>query len=123
MNSEFEDFENDLEGLENELPDFELEFDDFDIENPELDVKIDTIEFSDVKTRTALLAKNDMFALLCVKTANEGGAICRVDPREVNPAVQLYDDPEKAIEWYTKSLRTSRENGWNVVYDGLPLEG
>jgi len=123
MNSEFEDFENDLEGLENELPDFELEFDDFDIENPDLDVKIDTIEFSDVNTRTALLAKNDMFALLCVKTANEGGAICRVDPREVNPAVQLYDDPEKALEWYKKSLRTSRENGWNVVYDGLPLEG
>ena len=123
MNSEFEDFENDLEGLESELPDFELEFDDFDIENPELDVKIDTIEFSDVNTRTALLAKNDMFALLCLKTANEGGAICRVDPREVNPAVQLYDDPEKALEWYSKSLRTSRENGWNVVYDGLPLEG
>ena len=123
MNSEFEDFENDLEGLENELPDFELEFDDFDIENPELDVKIDTIEFSDVNTRTALLAKNDMFALLCLKTANEGGAICRVDPREVNPAVQLYDDPEKALEWYSKSLKTSRENGWSVVYDGLPLEG
>ncbi len=123
MNSEFDDFENDLDGLENELPDFELEFDDFDIENPELDVKIDTIEFSDVSTRTALLAKNDMFALLCLKTANEGGAICRVDPREVNPAVQLYDDPEKALEWYSKSLRTSRENGWNVVYDGLPLEG
>lgn len=123
MNSEFEDFENDLEGLENELPDFDIEFDDFDIENPELDVKIDTIEFSDVKTRTALLAKNDMFALLCLKTANEGGAICRVDPREINPAVQLYDDPQKALDWYSKSLRTSRENGWNVVYDGLPLEG
>lgn len=123
MNSDFEDFENDLDGLESELPDFELDFDDFDIENPELDVKIETIEFSDVNTRTALLAKNDMFALLCLKTANEGGAICRVDPREVNPAVQLYDDPEKALEWYSKSLRTSRENGWNVVYDGLPLEG
>ncbi|NNF00429.1 MAG: hypothetical protein HKN25_15530, partial [Pyrinomonadaceae bacterium] len=95
----------------------------FDLDNPELDVRIDTIEFSDVNTRTALLSKNNMFALLCLKTANEGGAICRVDPREVNPAVQLYDDPEKAVEWYSKSLRTSRENGWNVVYDGLPLEG
>ncbi|HNV70386.1 MAG TPA: hypothetical protein PKO06_11855 [Candidatus Ozemobacteraceae bacterium] len=29
----------------------------------------------------------------------------------------------KAVEWFTKSLRTSRKNGWNVVYDGLPLQG
>ncbi|CAN5427766.1 hypothetical protein BH18ACI1_BH18ACI1_01260 [soil metagenome] len=64
-----------------------------------------------------------MVALLCVKTAIEGGAICRVDPREVNPSVQIYDDPAKAIEWFTKSLRTSKQNGWQVVYDGLPLQG
>ena len=43
--------------------------------------------------------------------------------REANPAVQLYDDPTAALEWYTKSLRTSRKNGWTIVYDGLPLQG
>jgi len=97
-------------------PDFEFdefdEFEDFD----------DTLE-SYVLMRTAVLKKNNMVALLCIKGANEGAAICRVDPREENPAVQIYDDQTKALEWFTKSLRTSLKNGWNIVYDGLPLQG
>lgn len=107
MNNEF-DFENE-----------DLDFEDFDDEFEGFD------EFSanDIFVRTAVLSKNNMIALLCVKTATEGGAICRVDPREAQPAVQLYDDPAKAIEWFDKSLRTSRRNGWQVVYDGLPLQG
>ncbi len=64
---EFEDSENDLD-----------DFDDFDEE-----------EFGEVQMRTAVLSKNNMVALLCVKTATEGGAICRVDPRENNPSVQI----------------------------------
>lgn len=107
MNNEF-DFENEDLGFE----DFDDEFEDFD-----------EFEADDIFVRTAVLSKNNMIALLCVKTATEGGAICRVDPREAQPAVQLYDDPEKAIEWFDKSLRTSRRNGWQVVYDGLPLQG
>lgn len=107
MNNDF-DFENEDLGFE----DFEGDFDEFE-----------EFEADDVFVRTAVLSKNNMIALLCVKTANEGGAICRVDPREAQPAVQLYDDPEKAIEWFNKSLRTSRQNGWHVVYDGLPLQG
>jgi hypothetical protein len=97
-------------------PDFDFEefdeFEEFDVENA-----------SDVVMRTAVLQKNNMVALLCIKGANEGAAICRVDPREEHPSVQIYDDPAKAVEWFTKSLRTSKQNGWNVVYDGLPLQG
>ena len=107
MNNEF-DFENEDLGFE----DFDGEFDEFD-----------EFDADDIFVRTAVLSKNNMIALLCVKTATEGGSICRVDPREAQPAVQLYDDPEKAIEWFDKSLRTSRKNGWQVVYDGLPLQG
>lgn len=107
MNNDFEFDSEDL-GFE----DFEGDFDEFD-----------ELESSDIFVRTAVLSKNNMIALLCVKTANEGGAICRVDPRESQPAVQLYDDPAKAIEWFDRSLRTSRKNGWHVVYDGLPLQG
>lgn len=107
MNNDF-DFDNEDLGFE----DFESDFEEFD-----------EFEADDVFVRTAVLSKNNMIALLCVKTANEGGAICRVDPRESQPAVQLYDDPEKAIEWFNKSLRTSRQNGWQLVYDGLPLQG
>ena len=107
MSNDF-DFDNEDLGFEN----FDGDFDEFD-----------EFEADDVFVRTAVLSKNNMIALLCVKTATEGGAICRVDPREAQPAVQLYDDPEKAIEWFNKSLRTSRKNGWQVVYDGLPLQG
>lgn len=105
--------ENDFE-FENldELDDVFEEFDDFD-----------ELQNYEVETRTAILSKNNMIALLCLKTAGQGGAICRIDPREDRPAVQLYDDPEKALEWYTKSLRTSRKNGWTIAYDGLPLHG
>lgn len=109
MNSDFDqlsDFD-----LEDEFADDLAEFDGFDD------------ELDDVLMRTAVLQKNNMVALLCIKSATAGAAICRVDPREMHPAVQLYDDPSAALEWFTKSLRTSRQNGWNVVYDGLPLQG
>jgi hypothetical protein len=104
---------------------------EFDFDNEDLDfenfdgefVEFEVFEADDVFVRTAVLSKNNMIALLCVKTANEGGAICRVDPRETQPSVQIYDDPEKAIEWFNKSLRTSHQNGWKIVYDGLPLQG
>ena len=115
MNDDF-DFEKeelDFEEFEDELE----EFNEFD------SGEFDDVELEEVNIRTAILQKNNMLALLCVKTATQGGAICRVDPREKNPSVQLYDDPEKAIEWFTKSLRTSKQNGWSVVYDGLPLRG
>ncbi len=101
--------------------DADFELDDFDEELAEFD-EFDS-ELNDVEVRTAVMQKNDMIALLCIKTASVGAAICRVDPREDHPAVQIYDDPTAAVEWFTKSLRTSRRNGWNVIYDGLPLQG
>ena len=107
------EFDFDPEDLESE--DFSQDLEDFD--------EFDELELDDVQMRTAVLSKNNMVALLCIKTATAGGAICRVDPREANPSVQIYDDPQKAVEWFTKSLRTSKKNGWQVVYDGLPLQG
>ncbi len=101
-------------------PDWELG-DDFDEELAEFDEFDD--EFDSVAVRTAVMQKDQMIALLCIKTATMGAAICRVDPREDRPAVQIYDDPQSAVEWFTKSLRTSKRNGWNIVYDGLPLQG
>lgn len=104
--------------------DFDAEFDledEFDEDLAEFDEFAD--ELGEVEMRTAVMQKNDMIALLCLKTASEGAAICRVDPREDRPAVQIYEDADAAVEWFTKSLRTSRRNGWNVVYDGLPLQG
>jgi hypothetical protein len=106
MNNEFE-------------PDWDID-DDFDdlAEFQEFEDQLDN-----VAVRTAVMQKNEMIALLCIKTAPTGAAICRVDPREDRPAVQIYDDASAAVEWFTKSLRTSKRNGWNVIYDGLPLQG
>lgn len=103
------DFDNDLE----------FDFDD-DLESYE---EFEADDDSEVLVRTAVLQKNNMVALLCIKSATAGAAICRVDPREPRPAVQLYDDPEAALHWFTRSLRSSRKNGWEIVYDGLPLQG
>ena len=101
-------------------PDFDLDA-EFEDDLSEFDDFID--DEDTVTLRTAVLQKNNMVALLCIKRATAGAAICRVDPREAVPAVQLYDDPNAALEWFTKSLRTSKRNGWNIVYDGLPLQG
>lgn len=97
--------------VEAEFADAFAEFEEFDSEN------------EDVTLRTAVMQKENMFALLCIKSAPVGAAICRVDPRESLPAVQLYDDPKAALHWFTRSLRTSRTNGWRLIYDGLPLQG
>jgi hypothetical protein len=97
--------------------DFEEEFGD-EIEDFE---NFDDLD--DTRIRTAVLKKDNMVALLCIKTASEGAAICRVDPREDRPSVQVYDDAEAAVKWFSRSLRTSKQNGWQLVYDGLPLQG
>lgn len=89
----------------------DLEFEDFSQDLEDFDEFDDEQELDDIQMRTAVLSKNNMVALLCIKTASAGGAICRVDPREANPSVQIYDDPQKAVEWFTKSLRTSKKNG------------
>ena len=105
---------------------YDLDLPDFDSEDEFDDEAFDAFGDDDVHelhVRTAVLKKRNMVALLCIKTASEGAAICRVDPREERPAVQLYDDASAALEWFTKSLRTSKRNGWQVVYDGLPLQG
>lgn len=81
------------------------------------------IELTNVKNRTAVLTKNNMIALLGVQTFDQGGTICRIDPREEKPALQIYDNPAEALDWFKRSLSTSRKNGWQVVYDGLPLHG
>ena len=106
---------------------FDFNDEDFDSDDitDEFEITDDFDEIDDFETesRTAILSKNNMIALLCVKTADQGGAICRVDPRESRPSVQVYDDPEQALEWFNRSLRSSVRNGWQVVYDGLPLKG
>src|SRR5882757_7746326 len=89
-----EHFEKDLVGFDDDYDEDLAEFDEFDD------------DLDDVAVRTAVMQKDNMIALLCIKTATAGAAICRVDPREDRPAVQIYDDARAAVEWFTRSLRT-----------------
>jgi hypothetical protein len=73
--------------------------------------------------RTAVLTKNGMIALLSLKVGEDGGQIVRVDPREPQAAGQRYETESEAVRWFGRSLATSRRNGWEVVYDGVPLAG
>jgi len=75
------------------------------------------------EVRTALLTKNEMLALISLRTTESGGQIVRVDPRESLPSVQRYESEREALKWFTRSLSTSRRNGWSVVYDGEPMIG
>lgn len=78
----------------------------------------------DAEVRTALLSKHEMIALISLRTSAEGGGrIVRVDPRQPLPAAKVYEDPADALRWFRRSLATSRRNGWEVVYDGEPRFG
>jgi hypothetical protein len=64
-----------------------------------------------------------MLALLSLKSSPDGGQIVRLDPRDTLPSMQSYETEEEARRWFSRSLATSRKNGWAVVYDGTPLVG
>jgi hypothetical protein len=95
-----------------------VEADDFGDEDDGDDDEEEPAEF-----RAALLAKQEMIALLSLRTAAGGGRIVRIDPRQPAPAAKSYEDPAEAQRWFRRSLVTSRRNGWRVVYDGEPLFG
>jgi hypothetical protein len=73
--------------------------------------------------RAALLAKQEMIALISLRTAAGGGRIVRIDPRQALPAAKSYEDAAEAQRWFRRSLLTSQRNGWRIVYDGEPLYG
>lgn len=122
---ELDEFCNDDHGLDDDDA-FDESLGDFDDESDE-DFDgwhfLNALNDEDVEIRTAVMLKNGMVALLCIRSASQGAAICRVDPREPIPAVQLYDDRDAATNWYARSLESSKRNGWRIAYYGLPLRG
>lgn len=97
--------------------------DDEDDDDDGADFGADDEEEEDVAIRTVVMAKEDLMALLCLKTSPRGGIVVRVDPREQRPAAQVYDESAIAAKWFNKSVATSRRNGWQVLYDGEPAFG
>lgn len=115
MNDQNDFFEDliDVDG-EPETDEF-TSFDDDDEEDAEDEEPFDL--------RTVVLTKNNMIALLSLKTSASGAQIVRIDPRHALPTAQSYDDADAAAEWFKRSIATSRKNGWSVAYDGSPLFG
>jgi hypothetical protein len=113
MNNQ-DDFFDDIISDEAEIDDFENN-DYRDEEDDETD--------EDAEVRTVLLAKNEMLALLGLKTFADNAIIIRVDPRQAIPSAQRYDDTASALKWFNRSLATSRKNGWEVIFDGQPMYG
>jgi hypothetical protein len=111
---------NDDQDFFDDMIDDEVEPDD-DLELMDLDDDDDDERF--LTLRTVLLVKNEMVAVLGLKTSAESGMITRADPRQEIPSAQAYDDPEAAAKWFKRSLATSKKNGWSVIYDGQPLMG
>lgn len=105
-----------LSGIGGESSEFMEDYDD------ELG-DLDTFAVEEYNLRTAIMQKDDMIGLLGIMSASSTATICRVDPREGTPAYQFYEDVDAAKSWFSKSLGTSRRNGWNILYDGLPLRG
>jgi hypothetical protein len=111
--SEPEDFFDEIIGEEEEAYDDNDELGDEEDEDEE-----------PFEVRTAVMQKNELLALLSLKiSADGGGRIVRVDPRQSVPSAQTYEDAESATHWFNRSLATSRRNGWNVIYDGEPSFG
>ena len=99
------------------------ETDEFAGEPDEDDDDDDEDDSETLHVRTAVLAKNELLALLSLKVTTRGCLIVRVDPRQSLPAAQTYDDAGAASHWFRRSLATSRRNGWQIIYDGMPLVG
>ncbi|HEX8474828.1 MAG TPA: hypothetical protein VF666_12420 [Pyrinomonadaceae bacterium] len=76
-----------------------------------------------IDTRTVVLTKNGMIALLSLRTSASGAQVVRIDPRQALPTAQNYDDSDAALKWFRRSIATSRKNGWEVVYNGAPMFG
>lgn len=118
---EFDEELIDTDDATDEESDDEFDEDDGSSDDDEGDDEDDDEEPAEF--RAALLAKQEMIALISLRTAAGGGRIVRIDPRQSMPAAKSYEDPAEAARWFRRSLATSRRNGWRVVYDGEPLFG
>jgi len=76
----------------------------------------------DQETRTVIMAKSDLVALISMAKTEEGAAITTIDPRREHPLVKNYE-PWLVTDEFKKVLRLSLRNGWRIVYDGAPLYG
>lgn len=122
-----EDFLEYCERTESEIPSYEEDeyaYDDGD-ENEYEDNEDDEDEMV-LKREIAVLFKRNIVSTLSLEygaSGVDGGSIVRVDPREEEPVVCVYQTSESARHFFEASIKTSVKNGWKVAPLGEPNFG
>ena len=76
-----------------------------------------------MQTRTTLLVKDDMIAIIAVLLGGSCGMLAHRDPRDAEVVFSHQDSPEIAMVNYRNGAASSRVNGWKVFYEGPPNFG
>ena len=80
-------------------------------------------ELSELTIRTAIMEKDSLLGVVGLALAARFAQVGRFDPRSGEPLTSRWEDHNKARRGFRNMLRSSRANGWEVVYDGPPLLG
>ncbi|HMF55714.1 MAG TPA: hypothetical protein VK619_05105 [Pyrinomonadaceae bacterium] len=75
-----------------------------------------------MELRLAILAKNDLLALISMVKTEDGARITTLDPRREQPMVKTYE-PWLVAHEFVKVISLSLKNGWRILYDGPQLLG
>jgi hypothetical protein len=78
---------------------------------------------SQTNIRTVIIAKGDMLGAFGMSTTPQGTRVVTVDPRRPEPSVHVYEDADAARREFNRELAITIERGWQIVYDGQPLQG
>lgn len=84
---------------------------------------MDELELPETTKRTAILEKDTLLGIVGIVISSEFAQVGRFDPRTGEPLTSRWDDQNKARRGFRNMLRSSRANGWDIVYDGPPLVG
>ena len=84
---------------------------------------MDEIELTELNIRTAIMSKDDLLGIIGLAVADQFAQVGRFDPRTGEPHTSRWDDRREARRGFKNMLEDSRENGWDVLYDGPPLVG
>ena len=76
-----------------------------------------------MEIRTVLMTKDGIIGAIGLALSGEQAQVARLDLREGQPVSSEFDSPEQAVKGFSNMLRTSKRNGWSVLYDGHPLFG
>ncbi|HEY0543814.1 MAG TPA: hypothetical protein VGC91_00320 [Pyrinomonadaceae bacterium] len=84
---------------------------------------MDEIELTELSIRTAIMSKDELLGIIGLAVAEQFAQVGRFDPRTGEPHTSRWNSRREARRGFRNMLEASRENGWDVLYDGPPLVG